>query len=123
MKRKLFVLSAVMVLVFAGCATIFHGSTDTVNFTSDPAGAVVMIDGVNMGKTPVMLELKSNKTYNIEYKLEGHGSKNYIINNKVGGGWVILDILGGLLPVVVDAATGNWYQLSTDRVNMVLEKE
>jgi len=41
----------------------------------------------------------------------------------VGAGWVILDILGGLIPVIVDAATGDWHYLDQTNVNAALEKQ
>ncbi|MBM4172359.1 MAG: PEGA domain-containing protein [Ignavibacteria bacterium] len=120
--KKLFTI-LLIVFLFTSCATLFKGTTDTVNFTSEPTSADVYIDGVKMGKTPVQIELKSNKTYNIEYRLDGHETKNYILNNSVGGGWIILDILGGLFPIVIDAATGAWYELNQDQVNMFLDKK
>jgi hypothetical protein len=27
---------------------------------------------------------------------------------KAGGGWIVLDVLAGLVPVIIDAATGEW---------------
>jgi glycerol-3-phosphate acyltransferase PlsY len=46
-----------------------------------------------------------------------------VVNTKVGAGWVVLDVLGGLIPVIVDAATGDWKKLDQDAVNAVLEKQ
>jgi hypothetical protein len=46
-----------------------------------------------------------------------------VVNASVGAGWVIIDILGGLLPVIIDAATGDWYSLDQDHVNAALEKQ
>ena len=40
----------------------------------------------------------------------------------VGGVWIVLDILGGVIPIVIDAATGNWYELDQDHVNALLEE-
>lgn len=40
-------------LVFAGCATIFSGTSDDITFRSEPSGAQVMIDGIMVGTTPV----------------------------------------------------------------------
>lgn len=40
------------------------------------------------------------------------------IGRRISAGYVILDILGGVLPVVVDAATGSWYVLYTNNVNV-----
>lgn len=117
------IILLIMGFSFTSCATLFHGSTDTVNFTSDPQGAALFINGMNMGKTPMQMELKSNKSYNIEYRLEGYDNRIVVLNNSVSGGYIVLDILFGVLPVIVDAATGNWYSLDMDQVNAVLEKK
>lgn len=116
----LFVLIA---FTFSSCATLFKGSTDEVNFSSDPSGAKVYVNGSLMGTTPVQLELKSNKTYTIEFKKDGYETKTVILNNSVGAGWIILDVLGGLIPIIIDAATGNWYELDQDHLNAVLEQQ
>ena len=117
------VLSLSFSFFLTSCATIFKGSTDVVNFTSEPTGANVYVNGMNMGKAPLSLELKSNKSYNIEFRLEGHETKNVILNGSVGGGYIVLDVLFGLFPVIIDAATGNWYGLDQEHVNMVLDKQ
>lgn len=117
-------LSLLLILpLLTNCATIFKGSTDTVNFSSDPTGASVYVDGMNMGKAPIQLELKSNKTYNIEFRLDGYDTRNVIINNSVGAGYIVLDVLFGIFPIIIDAATGNWYSLDQTHVNMILEKQ
>jgi len=46
-----------------------------------------------------------------------------LLNNSVGAGWFVLDILGGLIPIIIDAATGNWYGLDQEHVNAVLEQQ
>lgn len=113
----------ILVLSINGCATLFKGGSQGVNMSSDPSGAKVYVNGQLMGTAPLSLELKVNKTYNIEFRKEGYESRTVSLNNSVGGGWVVLDILGGILPVVIDAATGNWYSLDQDHVNAVLEKQ
>jgi len=113
----------ISVTCFTGCATIFKGSTEKVGFSSDPGGADVYVNGILLGKTPFELNMKSNKTYTLEFKKEGYESRNVVLNNSVGGGWVVLDILGGLIPVVIDAATGDWYHLDQDHVNAVLQSQ
>jgi len=127
--KKLYKTSVYLILIsfisfsFNSCATLFKGSTDTVNFSSDPAGAKVYVNGNLLGTTPVQLELKSNKTYTIEFKKDGFESKTVVLNNSVGAGWIILDVLGGLIPIIIDAATGNWYELDQEHVNAVLEQQ
>jgi len=110
-------------VLFTGCATIFHGSTDKVDFSSEPTAAKVYVNGQLMGNTPLQLNLISKHTYTIEFRKEGFDNKTVLINNSVGGGWIVLDILGGLFPVIIDAATGDWYSLDQEHVTASLEAQ
>ena len=119
----LFCLLSTLIFVFNGCATIFKGSTDTVSYSSDPSGAKVYVNGQLMGTTPFQLEMKSNQTYTIEFRKEGYENRTVVLNNSVGAGWIVLDVLFGLIPIIVDAATGNWYSLDQSHVNAALEAQ
>jgi hypothetical protein len=114
-------LTLISFIVLSGCATLFKGSTEPVNFSSDPSGAKVYVNGSLLGTTPFSLELKSKQNYTIEFRKEGYETKTVLLNNSVGAGWVILDILGGLIPIIIDAATGNWYTLDQENINAYLE--
>jgi len=114
---------AVASFVFISCATIFKGTTDDVNFSSDPSSAKVYINGSLLGTTPVQLELKSKNSYTIEFKKEGYETRTVILNNSVGAGWIVLDVIFGIIPVVIDAATGSWFSLDQEHVNAVLEQQ
>ena len=110
------------IFVFSGCATIFTGGKGTVNATSNPKGAEVFINGISYGKTPVRVKLKTKKEYEITFKKAGYKPVTKRITNKVGAGWIILDVIMGLVPVIVDAATGAWYQFDQKTVNAMLER-
>ena len=114
---------AMSFFIFNSCATIFKGSTDNVSFSSDPSGAKVYVNGILLGTTPVQLELKSKTTYTIEFKKEGYETRTVVLNNSVGAGWIVLDVIFGLIPVIVDAATGDWYELDQEHINGVLEEQ
>ncbi len=116
-------LIIIIIYIIGGCATVFKGNSNSVNFASDPAGARVYVNGVPRGTTPINLKLESKQTYTIEFKKDGYDTQTYTITNHVGVGWIVLDILFGLVPVIVDAATGAWYELDQDAVNAVLEKQ
>ncbi len=118
-----FLFISVLSIFLNGCATLFKGSTEEVNVSSKPVGAEVYVNGVLMGTTPVTLKLKSNKSYTIQFKKDGFLTKSVVLNNSIGTGWLILDVLGGLIPVIVDASTGNWYTLDQDNVNAILEQQ
>ncbi len=116
-------LFAIAVFLFDGCATIFHGSSDKISFSSDPSGAKVYVNGQLMGTAPLELKLESKHTYNIEFRKEGYENKTVVVTTSVGAGWIVLDVLFGLIPIIVDAATGNWYCLDQEHVNAALEAQ
>jgi len=120
--KKLVVLvaSALVVLSLSGCATLFKGSTQVVPATSDPAGAKVYVDGVLYGTTPLQLKLKTNKDYTITFK-KGGVERTVTVTNQIGALWVVLDFLSGVGPLVVDAATGAWFELQPDQVHVILQ--
>jgi len=129
MKKVLKIISVFMLIAFSfyslnGCATVFKGSTDTVSFASDPDEADLYVNGTNMGKTPTQLELASKDTYTIDFKKEGYITKSMILNHSLGAGWLVLDIvfLLFLIPIIVDAATGNWNELDTNYMKATLEE-
>jgi hypothetical protein len=125
MKKKVCV-SLVLVgfmLFISNCATIFKGDHRDVKIHSEPRGAEVYINGEYYGRTPLRLHLKSSQSYVIEYRMMGFRPVTRHINNKIGAGWVILDVVAGLVPVVVDALTGAWYDLDQKYVNVILERQ
>lgn len=109
-----------LALLVSGCGALFNSGPAQVMFTSSPNEAEVWINGNRMGVTPVALDLKKNNDYDVTFKKDGYRDSSYTINKQVSAGYVILDVLGGILPVVIDAATGSWYTLSDKTVNMNL---
>ena len=104
----------------AGCATLFASKSTVVPMNSDPNGAEVYIDGVRRGTTPTSLDLNHKQDYTVVFKREGHRDATCQIDRSVGAGWVVLDILGGLLPVIIDAATGAWHGLKVKNCSLNL---
>ncbi|MDH4198106.1 MAG: PEGA domain-containing protein [Candidatus Aminicenantes bacterium] len=113
----------VVAAMLTSCATLMKGNTERVRFRSEPAGAVVFVNGQEVGATPVSLKLESRKRYVIEFVKPGYQKKVYNINNHVGPGWIVLDVVLGVLPVVVDAVTGSWYSLDQTNINAILERQ
>jgi len=122
MRTKLLALSLI-IFYLTSCATLFKGTSEEVNFKTSHDPAEIWINGQNMGQTPMSIKLESKKTYTIEFKKEDYKTVTKTITNHVGAGWIILDVLGGLIPVIVDAATGAWYSFDQKNVNAILEKQ
>ena len=122
MKPKI-ALCVVLCFLFSSCATLFKGTTEEVSMRSDPARARIIVNGQDMGETPLSLKLEVKKSYDIVFQKEGFKSKTVHIANHIGAGWIVLDVLAGLVPVVIDAATGAWYSLDQKNVDVILDKQ
>jgi hypothetical protein len=122
MRISKFVSFCLVCLLLASCAAIIKGSRSKIDLASDPSGAKVYIDGNYMGDTPLKLRLESKRDYTIEFRKEGYPNKTINVQNKVGAGWIVLDVLCGLVPVIIDAATGSWYEFDQRSVKVILEK-
>lgn len=123
MKKIIAVVCVVSFLSMTGCATLFKGTTENVSMDASPVQADVYVNGQLMGKTPLQLKLATKKEYVVEFRAEGYQPRTYHINNRVGAGWIILDVLGGLIPVIIDAATGAWYKFDQDNINAQLIRQ
>ena len=111
---RLLAIAFVMFLL-SGCATLFKGSKETIHANSTPQGAEVFIDGVSYGLTPISFKLKTHRDYTVVFRYEGE-ERSVVIENNVGTLWIVLDVLGGLVPLIVDAATGDWHELSPNEL-------
>ncbi|KAK3582433.1 hypothetical protein CHS0354_023979 [Potamilus streckersoni] len=109
------------VLVLHSCASIFGRKIHPLTMTSIPKGATVMINGQKVGQTPLKLELRANKDYEIVFEKEGYEPVRRQVYPRVGVGWIVLDVLGGLVPIIVDAVTGDWFYLSEEFVGVWFE--
>lgn len=117
--NKLF-LGLILALGMSSCALIFKGDSARVTFTSSPSQAEVLVDGNSIGQTNTQAVLKTNKSYNITFRKVGFKDQTYMLTNRVGAIWIVLDVLGGLVPLVIDAATGAWYEFENTNVNVTL---
>ncbi len=125
MKKKVFMGLGLlfMVVTLSSCATLFAKNTKTVAFESDPPVADVYVNGVLMGQTPLSLDLPQDENYTVQFKKDGYVIQTELINSSMGIKWLILDILGGGIPIIVDAITGDWMQLDRDNVSVFLAPE
>ena len=87
-----------------------------------PKEATVLVNGKEEGTTPLTLRLKKSKEYTIEFVKDGFKTKSLRMTYGLGAGWLILDILSGLVGIIVDAATGNWNSFDYDSYRAVLKK-
>ncbi len=121
MKTKLFALAFCFVasLIFNGCGALFKGTTQKIQVNSHPQGSMVNVDGVEY-TSPVSIELQRNKSHVVTISKDGYKTEKIAINRTVSGGIVVLDVLGGVVPLIIDAAMGTWYNLEPKTINVTL---
>ncbi len=124
MKKTVSLLVLVtFVFMLSNCATIFKGEYRDVRINSEPDDTQVYINGEFMGRTPLKLELRPDEPLTIEFRREGYKTVVRQITNKIGVGWIVLDVISGLIPVLVDALTGAWYEFDQRYINVILERQ
>jgi hypothetical protein len=97
-------------LGLSGCAALFGAKEKTFDLRSQPEGADVYLNGNRLGTTPVQARLSNLATHTFVYRKAGYKEASCTLARGTDGGWVVLDILAGIVPVIVDAATNSWTQ-------------
>ncbi|MBK9333948.1 MAG: PEGA domain-containing protein [Ignavibacteria bacterium] len=123
MKKFITTFLLISFLYLNGCATLFSGSSEDISLESDPPKAKVLLNGSTMGKTPLTLKLKKGNSYIIEFMKEGYENKTLSMSYSLGAGWLILDILSGLIGIIVDASTGNWNEFDFTHYKAVMDEK
>jgi hypothetical protein len=85
MKSKIKPILALMlasVFLFHSCMTILHGTSQKIPMTSYPLGAKIIVDGKEMGSTPLIINLKKKRNHDIRIEKEGYHSFGIIITRK-----------------------------------------
>jgi hypothetical protein len=99
-----------------GCASVFDASDrTTIKVDSKPQGARVRLDGADRGVTPLELNLSDKESYELTVT-HGGETRSVQLTRSVAPVWIILDVLFGVIPVIVDAITGNWFDISPTTV-------
>jgi PEGA domain len=119
--KKMFIV-VLSSLLFTNCATILSGSKKLIKFNSTPNAATILINEIEVGKTPFETKLKANKDYNVKIILEGYKPFEIKLKQKINH-WIWGNILiGGLVGYIVDLSTGAIYRLSPKEINCELSK-
>ena len=112
-----------LTLLLASCATIFTGTSQKVEFTSEPEGAEILIDGIEVGVTPATVEVKKPammEDRRVTLKLEGYEDKTFILQKDFQIVSVLNIFMGGL-SFAVDILTGAMFYYNPEKYDMELE--
>jgi hypothetical protein len=105
-----YLIGVVLMLSVTGCAALFGAKEKTFDLRSHPDGADVYLNGNRLGTTPVQARLSNLANHTFVFRKAGYKETTCTLTRGTDGGWVVLDILAGLVPVIIDAATNSWSQ-------------
>ena len=115
-------IAIVAALVFQSCATVFTGTSDYISFNSNPAGATVLIDGIELCKTPCREKVRRNiQPQDVEFKLDGYTTRVITLDQEFN----IISVinLGNLIGWGVDAITGAMMKYGRNSYDVTLERK
>lgn len=114
----------VLLMVLAGCATIFKGEHADVDVSSTPSNVDVYIKNNHRGTTPATLSLERDEDHMITFKKDGYKDVTIEVEKDFDA---VTTIVGnifswGLLGVAVDFGTGAAYSLEPAQLRANLEE-
>ncbi len=117
MNNFLKVVAICLALTLNSCATIISGSRQEVLINSNPKKALVSINEIEMGQTPIQKKLKRNQEYNVILNLEGYKPYQTTLEKKFNAWYVGNVLIGGVIGLVVDPITGAMFKLKPEEIN------
>ncbi|HEY3220672.1 MAG TPA: PEGA domain-containing protein [Gemmatimonadales bacterium] len=120
MTRSTIAVSLIATLAFAlgvaACASIMSGTGQKLNIASEPAGAVVLVDGAAVGSTPVVSKMSRNEQHTITVRLDGYQPFELKTRRRMNG-WLIGNVVfGGPLGIIIDVVDGAAYKLTPKEI-------
>lgn len=97
----------------AGCGAVFNDDETYVDVFA-PTGLQLMMDGMPI--TAGHVRVNAHHDHNITaIRKDGTIAGTCRVDSSLQARYLVLDIMLGLVPVIVDAATGDWYAVETPR--------
>lgn len=106
-------------LALGGCTLIMQGTTQELNFTSEPAGAVFSVGGQTY-TTPALKVEVPKEDYTVVFRRPGY--KEYPVELKrQTSSYFYWSLVMGLIAAGIDMITGAWQEFQTTDVHVILE--
>lgn len=112
------------IALLSGCATITRGTTEALVINSAPPGADVRLSSGEVCKTPCTLKKKRKENLVVFIEKPGYEKVEVNVISEIAGagaaGMAGNVLVGGLIGVGVDAATGATKKLTPNPVSVTL---
>lgn len=115
-----FLLGITALTSLTSCATIMHGTRQSVGISSNPSNASVWLDQTYAGSTPLIIEMSRRKNHIIRIELDGYQPYEATFSKKLSY-WVFGNVIfGGVIGLAVDAISGGLYMLTPEQIQAEL---
>lgn len=117
-------LSIAILTLLASCASIVSPGPDKATIATEPPGAAVYLNGVQVGTSPCFVDIpRTADSHELRFELEGYKTTTWEMRASMNGA-TILNALFGLIGIpmfVADLAGGNHRKFATTPKPIVLE--
>ena len=103
------------------CGTLFTGTTEVISFNSVPGKADIKFDGLDMGKTPLTLEVSKSFKGVVSIEKDGYDAHSFKLQRSFNSTSILN--LGNLLGWGIDFATGAISNFDRKGYDLELDKE
>lgn len=126
--RRQILTAALLAVGTAGCGTITRGTDEPVAFLSDPPGAAVTTTkGYACPATPCSIKVERSDEFDVTFTKPGYQPQVVPVRTEVVGkgaaGMAGNILVGGVIGIGVDAATGAAFDHKPNPVSVVLVPE
>jgi len=115
------VLVICFLAVLTSCATIIDGRKQTITFQSSPTNAIIRIDGNEIGKTPLTIELYKKESQMLTFEKRGHQLVTMNMDTKINPAFWGNILIGGVIGSTTDVSTGAIYEYSPGQYVVTLD--
>lgn len=120
------IVLAAAALSLTACATVTRGTTNQVQITSEPAGAAARTSLGHSCMTPCTLQIDRKTAFTVTYAMTGYAEQSIVVNTQLAGagaaGFAGNVLVGGIVGMGVDAATGATLEHVPNPVHAILQK-
>lgn len=110
-------LTLAIALGLGGCATIVAGKRQVWQFETEPTGARVLVDGREVGRTPVAVSLRRDRQHRVRLYYNGYQHREIRLQRRING-WFWINLFWGVgygaVMMIIDAAVGSMWELMPD---------
>jgi hypothetical protein len=106
-----------------GCASIVSGTTQQLSFQSNPDGALVTVNGRELGKTPVSTTVKRNHSVPLTFSKPGYKTISMEMTSGINGWFWGNIFIGWLYGSTTDGVSGAVHKYSPDQYMVTMSPD